>query len=255
MSPCCQCCESMTHFLFVTHRLRKALCPFHNVKGVCWQCLSIPLSVHNTSCMLKSRGSQSLSGPSARLNQQSDVLSSSYYVPQSNISVDTDFEKKEQLLSVVKTKLKTLVTKNKIRVRNGVNCLMEKLYNTGTERKEDKIKVCDGWNYKTHSRRHLIITESKRAQKREKESKIKTRVKCVVSTKSSVMCLWCCEALNIPHLRVNCQTICQTMKPVKQTKSKCDHCQKDYVNLKDPPKKAAVHQSVVKLGSHGSHST
>lgn len=32
----------------VTHRLRDAPCPLHNVKGVCWQCLSISLSVHGT---------------------------------------------------------------------------------------------------------------------------------------------------------------------------------------------------------------
>lgn len=46
----------------LTHRLRKAQCPLHNVKGVCWQCLSISLNVHTTSRVLKSRGSQGLLG-------------------------------------------------------------------------------------------------------------------------------------------------------------------------------------------------
>ena len=57
----------------VTHRLRKALCPLHNVKGVCWQCLSISLSVHTASRMLGSQGSRGLPGTCSRLKQHTGV--------------------------------------------------------------------------------------------------------------------------------------------------------------------------------------
>lgn len=70
----------------VTHRLRDAPCPLHNVKGVCWQCLSISLSVHGTWSPRGSPGGGVYGA--TRLKQHSDVFSSSYHVLQSNISVD-----------------------------------------------------------------------------------------------------------------------------------------------------------------------
>lgn len=65
--------------------------------------------------------------------------------------------------------------------------------------------------------------------------------------------LFYCEALDIPHLRVSCQTALhsQAMLSENQTRKNKQKVnmvivKKDYVNLKDTSKKAAVHQPAVK---------